>query len=234
MTNIKKELEVYRKNPITLKKVLEFVGVLPDEGIFLGLATDKMPVLFDVKYAQPNNIVIWDKLYKQGLKLLKVIAEYVFLHRGNASKVEFVVLTDNVEEWGELNKYGMGIGGNTSCIGIIPFESEIANTIVEGLCRWINENHKASKHPVIVLVDGLEHLKQVNKDFKINFRYLLLKGHNKNVYCIGTASKNNFAEVQDWLEGFKTEIYGKSVFELFEIIEKENKVIFLVPQTEMI
>src|SRR5258705_8105807 len=114
MTNLKKELAVYRKNPITLKRVMKFIGTLPDEGILFGLATDKMPVLFDVKYAKPSNIVIWDKLYKQGLRLLKVIAEYVLLHRGNASKVEFVVLTNNVEDCRELNKYAIGMSGNTS------------------------------------------------------------------------------------------------------------------------
>jgi len=234
MTSIKKELKVYRDNRITLKKVLDFVLPLPDEGILFGLATDKLPVLFDVKYAEPSNIVVWDKLYKQGLRLLKVIAEYVFLHRGNASKVEFVVLTHNVEDWGELNKYGMGMSGNTSCIGIVPFDSEIANTIVHGLCRWINEAHKSSKFPVIVLVDGLEYLNKSSDDFKLNFRYLLLKGHNKNVYVIGTASRKNFKEVQEWLEGFKAEIYGKSILELFEMMEKDKKIVFLVPETELI
>jgi hypothetical protein len=220
---------------VELSKVLKFVGRLPTEAVFFGLAKDGLPVLWNVKRGVPNNIVIWDKLYRQGLRLLKCIAEYVFIHK-NDSKVEFVVLTNNVEDWGDLNQYGMGMMGNTSCIGIIPFNSELANTVLLGLCQWIHEAHTSSKSPVIVLVDGMEVLQKMDIDFRTNFRYLLTQGHRKNVYVIGTASKKNFAQVQDWLDGFHYEINGRNIEEFFEMIEDETNenIVFYVPNTEMI
>ena len=232
MKSTKKEL--IQKATTGLKKVLKFVGIIPDEGIFMGLASDQLPVLFDVSNPEPSNIVIWDKLYKQGLRILKVMAEYIFYHRENSYKVEFVVFTKDAEDWGDLNKYGMGANGDTSCIGIIPFNSDIAEKVALGLCHWIHESHNASKKPVLIFVDGLDNLEKTSLDFRSNFRYLLEYGHSKSVYVLATASKDNFGLVHDWLDGFHAEIYGCSVENLFEMLEKKNKVYFLVPNTEFI
>jgi len=237
MVNIKSALvtqnNVFVHMKVELSKVLNFIGKLPSEAIFFGMAKDGLPVLWNVKNEEPNNIVIWDKLHRQGLRLLKCIAEYVFVHKQD-DKVEFVVLTNSVEDWGELNRYGMGMTGNTSCIGIIPFNSELAHTVLLGLCQWINESHKSSKAPVIVLIDGMETLDKMNMDFRTNFRYLLTSGHKKNVYVIGTASKRHFAQVQDWLDGFHFEINGRNIEEFFEIIEDNENIVFYVPVTETI
>jgi len=218
---------------VKLSKVLSMLGRLPDEGVFMGLASDGLPVLLNVYDNEKKNIVVWDKLYKQGLRMLKVLAEYVFSHRKEVD-VEFVVFTTNVEEWGELNKYGMGMTGNTSCIGIIPFGSELANTVVRGLAKWINEKHEASKKPVVVLVDGLENLNRTNQDFQTDFRYVLLQGYRRNVYVVGTADRDSFNQVHDWLGGFSAEIYGCQVENVFQMMEDKKEIYFLVPQTEMI
>lgn len=218
----------------TLSRVLNFVGLLPKEGVFMGVATDQLPVLLNAHSIEPCNIVVWDKLVKQGLRILKVIAEYIFSHRKNSEMIEFVVLTRYPEDWGELNKYGMGISGKTSCIGIIPFYSEIADQVVHGLATWINERHGASKSPVIVLIDGLNNIQDMQEDFKLDLRYILLEGHKKNVYTVATASKKDFAKVQYWLEGFHLEIYGCTVEHLFEYECEKEKIYFITPETEMI
>jgi len=126
------------------------------------------------------------------------------------------------------------MSGTTSCIGIIPFQSELAEQVIRGLSRWINENHNFSKDPVIVFVDGLENLNQLSESFKQDFRYILLQGHKKNVYVIGTSSKDDFSQVHNWLEGFQMEIYGCTLEHLFEYERDSKKIYFLTPETEMI
>jgi hypothetical protein len=215
---------------------------LPGDSLVLGVLNEKglpFPVLWDVGGSHtPRNIVIWDKLAKQGLKILKTIAEYVFQYHPTCgykgSNVEFLVLTLYSEDWGELNDYGMGMSGKTSCIGIIPFGSYLAETIINGLARWVNEPHKSSKHPVILMIDGLENLEKMSKDFQRDLRLVLHSGHKKNVYVIGTASKKNFHKVQEWLDGFHSEIYGRDFIDEFDLIEGKNSFIFYAVETEMI
>lgn len=240
MASTKIELIKTIKQP-SLKKVLDFCGLLPGEAILLGVANDELPVLLNAFSNEPCNVVIWDKLAKQGLQILKVIAEYVFKHRSKfglrPKKVEFVVLTHYPEDWGELNKYGMGMRGNTSCIGIIPFYSELASTVIRGLCTWINERHGASKSPVIVLIDGLENITTMKESFKVDFQYLLHSGYEKNVYVIGTSSKKNIQKVQRWLEDFQMEVYGcdfdRRFDNFFEYEKDGKKIYFFAPETEI-
>lgn len=221
-----------------LREILENFRPMPEEAVMLGMADDGLPVLINAKDSHTPNIIIWDKLARQGLLILKVIVEYVFRFRKLVSfkptEVEFVVLTLHSEDWGELNEYGMGMRGNTSCIGIIPFSSALANKVIRGLAKWIHEPHQSSKHPVIVLVDGLEHLSKMDRDFKTDFRYILTKGRKKNVYVVGTASKKNFAKVQEWLDGFGAEIYGGDVDTDFQMEMGKETILFFTPMTEVV
>lgn len=245
-SNKKEFISIYKeviqeiKTRLSLKDVVDELCPMPSEAVVLGMGNDGKPILLNVKNKDTYNIVIWDKMAKQGLKILKVIAEYTFLYHKKCSifgnknfQVEFAVLTKYPEDWGQLNDYGMGIRGKTSCIGIIPFYSELADQVIHGLAAWINEPHNNAKNPVIVLIDGLENLMMMDTDFKLYLRYILHKGRNKNVYVIGTASKKNFAKVQDWLDGFQFEIRGKE-FDTFEMDEGKNIVVFYAPTTEMI
>jgi hypothetical protein len=241
MANINKIIRV-TKQPVvssrpSLREVVSKIRSLPGHAIMLGMGETK-PVLWNVKDITAPNIVVWDKLFRQSLNVLKVIAEYIFSHHAkigyHADGVEFVVLTFYPEDWGELNRYGMGMMGKTSCIGIIPFFSEMANKVMAGLAQWVNERHNSSKQPVIVLVDGLENLEKMSVEFRNHFRFLLDMGRRKHVYVVGTSSKKNFHHVQDWLDGFQREIYGRDVEDEFEIVEGRDTIIFYTPRTELL
>ena len=221
----------------TLRKVVELISRIPGSSALMGMAEDGLPVLWDTN-AGASNIIVWNKKAKQGLKILKVIAEYLFSYHKEvgmkAEQIEFVVLTCYPKDWGELNEYGFGTNEKTSCIGIIPFKSELAGVVISGLARWVNERHNSAKHPVIILIDGLETLKDMNEEFRNHFQYLLDMGRNRRVYVMGTASKNNFPHVQQWLSGFQAEIYGSDVDDEFEFMEDKKVILFYTPKTELI
>ena len=241
MASINKIIKVTKKPIVSsrpsLKQVVNKLHSLPGYSILLGMVEDK-PVLWDVHDTSAPNIVVGDKLARQSLNILKVIAEYIFSHHAqigyHAEEVEFVVLTFYPEDWGELNKYGMGMMGKTSCIGIIPFFSELADKVMDGLARWAHERHNSSKQPVIVLIDGIENVNKMSLEFRNHFRFLLDMGRKKNVYVVGTSSKKNFHQVQDWLDGFQREIYGMDVEDEFELIEGKDTIIFYTPRTELL
>lgn len=228
--------DVHYKLPF-LREVLSKIKPIPGNAVVLGMAEDGLPVMLNAEDTKTPNIIIWDKMARQGLAILKVIAEYIFKFRKSVSfhpaQVEFVVLTLHSEDWGELNEYGMGMKGDTSCIGILPFYSEMASTVISGLAKWVHEPHKSSKRPVILLIDGMEHLQKMDQDFKTDFRYIMLKGRSRNVFVIGTASKNNYVQVQEWLEGFGAEIYGRDVMTDFQMEDGKETILFFTPITEM-
>ena len=216
-----------------LSKLVKRNSPFVDGAVIFGEAEDGLPMAWNLKRKDSPNIIIWDKLVGQGLKILKVIAEFIFRYQRN-TQMEFIVLTVNPEEWGELNKYGMGMSGDTSCIGIIPFYSDLADKVLSGLARWSTETHKGTKHPVILLIDGMENLTKVDKSFKDHFRCILDIGRRKNVYVVGTVNRDNFSKVQDWLYGFQQEIYGQDAIDLFEIMIEKEIIYFVVPETELI
>lgn len=223
----------------TVRSFVSSLGKIPGRSILLGISKkDGLPVLMNSGDKNAPNIVIWNKLAKQGLKILKVIAEYLFRFHSiigyKPAEIEFVVLTDHAEDWGELNNYGLGSKDRTPCIGIIPFHSTLSDILMRGLARWTSESHTMSRSPVIVLIDGMETLMNMSEDFKLDFRFLLLRGRNRHIYIIGTAYKKNFHRIHQWLDGFQREIYGSDFPDTFEYVEGQESLFFYTPITEMI
>lgn len=216
-----------------LSEVVERNKPFPSNGVIFGVDKDGEPMALDVSTSTSPNVIVWNKLAGQALKILKVIAEFIFRHR-NKTQIEFVVLTSSPEEWGELNKYGMGMSGDTSCIGIIPFSSELASKVLYGLARWVIEPHLSTRHPIVILIDGMENLSKMDNEFKSHFRCILQMGRRKNVFVVGTADKNNFKQVHDWLDGFQQEIYGSDAVDLFETMIRKEVIYFVTPTTELI
>lgn len=240
-TNTNNAIVKHSSIRMSLKQLVDDFCPMPGDAVVLGIMNERglpFPVLWDLKGKESKNIVIWDNLAKQGLSILKTIAEYVFRYHKDCgykgSNVEFLVLTLYSEDWGELNQYGMGMGGNTSCIGIIPFASKLAETVIRGLAHWSHEPHQHAKQPVILIIDGLENLEKMSDNFKYDLRYILYHGHKKNVFVIGTARKNNFHKVQAWLDGFQAEIRGRDFEGEFDIVEGKDLVTFYSVETEMI
>lgn len=218
---------------LSLKNAVYKMGAMPKGIVMLGIAKDGLPVLLHARDSKAPNVIVWNRLARQGLRILKVIAEYLFSYH-RSDKIEFVVFTKNPDDWGELNNYGFGTNSNTACIGIIPLYSEIAEVVIKGLAQWANETHKSAKAPVIILIDELENLESTSVDFKLYFRYVLLRGREKHIYSVGTADKNKFHKVQQWLDGFQREICGQDVEDEFEYIEGKEGFIFYTPRTELI
>ena len=100
----------------TLRKVVELIYRIPGSSALMGMAEDGLPVLWNTN-AGASNIVVWNKMAKQGLRILKVIAEYLFSYHKEvgvkAEQIEFVVLTCYPNDWGELNDYGFGTNEKT-------------------------------------------------------------------------------------------------------------------------
>lgn len=217
-----------------LSDILNVIRPFPEGGaVILGIATDGLPVAWDVKDRHEQNIVVWDKHTRQSLYILKVASEYMFSHQKDM-EIEFVVLTTHPKDYGKLNEYGMGTNSKTPCIGIIPFFSKLTDVVMQGLCRWIHESHTSAKRPVVILIDGLENVDKSSEAFQESFRQILDIGRSKHVHVLATSSKSKFHEVYKWLDGFQCEMYGMDIPDEFEYVEGADTVIFYTPRTELL
>ena len=235
---MKRKVVVRKDNPIvvTLKEALRDVGPLPHEVAFLGVASDTLPVLFNMTDRDTSNIMIWDMVKGKGLKVLKVVSEFLFKHHSNdVVDAEFLVITQSPSDWEGLNQMGMGVNGKTSCIGVVPFYDEMTNKLLEGLVAWIHNQskHRGSRKPIMVLVDGLENMKDLDTDAQRNFHHILTTGRKHNVYVISTAMLKDGKDVEKWMGYIKYHVVARPD-NWFETRESSgDTLLFFTPETEI-
>ena len=171
-----------RNDRPTLEEVLEDIGPLPSEALFIGMAEDYLPMMVNVRDNNTPNILIWNG----ETSFLKMVAEFI-MNRDirEHQEIEFVVFTNNTEEWKFLAKE-TNFKKNSPCIGVIPFWDSLADQVLLGLASWIHQGVKPN-HSVVVLIEGVENVINMDLDAKQNFNYIFLKGKDRRVFAIGTA-----------------------------------------------
>lgn len=211
-----------RNDRPTLEEVLEELGPLPSEAMLIGMADDFLPMLVDV-HDSPPNILVWNG----ETSFLKVIAEFI-MNRDprEEQEMEFVVFTNNTEEWEFLareNNFKKG----SPCIGVIPFWDDLANQVLLGLASWIHSGVKPNHH-MVVLIEGVENIMKMDLDAKQNFNYIFLKGRDSRVFAVGTAPKDvSLRGLQD-VFSYQAEFNPSS--DRYEFPEGDNKVQVWIPR----
>src|SRR4030095_1862244 len=82
----------------TMSGVLSEIGSLPREGLFLGIASDGLPVLLNLHDSAPGPIVIIADPSAGKTAFLRMIASAV-QQTHHSEHVQFGVITNRPEEW---------------------------------------------------------------------------------------------------------------------------------------
>lgn len=230
MTNIvkrqKKELRP------TLEEVLNNLGPLPTEAVLMGVVEeDGLPLLFDTHNWSGKvspNILIWNG----ETSFLKVVAEFI-LSRDESSQlqdeIEFVVFTNNVEEWDFLMNKTSKIK-NSPCIGVIPFWSDVADQVLLALASWVHDGFHPN-HSVVVLIEGIDNILKLDFDAKQNFNYILVNGGNKRVFAVGTVTDGK--TLYGLQELFKSQGKYESDSDRYRFPEGYKEIEVWLPKTEI-
>ena len=213
----------------TLNEVLDSIGSLPSEAVFMGVVeSDNLPLLFNTWVKGSSNILIWNG----EISFLKVVAEYIFNRDDDSQQqdeIEFVVFTNNVEEWDFLMNKTSKIK-NSPCIGVIPFWSDVADQVLLALASWIHDGYHPN-HSVIVLVEGIDNILKMNFDAKQNFNYVLLRGGNQRVFAVGTVPDS--ATLYGLQDMFKAQAKYLSNSNRYKFPEGDNEIEVWLPKTEI-
>ena len=184
----------------SLSEVLAEYGPMPNEALFLGVASDGLPVLLNLHDPIPGPLLIVGDPGSGKTALLQTIAHAVEkMHQPD--ELQFGVLTGHPDEWSGLKD----IPNN---VGIFPHYEKSSEDFILSLASWAHGN-KTSSQSVLLLLDDLEAITKLDLDAIQNLRWLLLRGPARRVWPIITLSTQYVKEMTPWLESFRTRILGK-------------------------
>jgi hypothetical protein len=182
-----------------LERVLDEVGPMPREALFMGVAPDGLPVLLNVHDPAPGPILVAGDPGAGKTGFLQNIAHGIeVMHE--PGEVQFGVLTNFPDEWGEAHEV-------PHCAGIFPFYGSSAMDFLYSLSGWAHAN-KGGQQSVVLLLDDLENMEQVDFDARQTLRWLLLRGPARRVWPVVTVNAERTSQVEAWLEAFRTRVFG--------------------------
>ncbi len=183
----------------SLSTVLAELGPLPRQALFLGVASDGLPVLLNLYDSHPGAMLIAGDAGSGKTAFLQTVAHSVTqTHRSN--DVEFGVITNYPDEWESLE-------ATPHCAGVFPIGHNSTREFVHSLATWAHSN-KNTHQCILLLIDDLESMSDFELEALQDFRWLLLRGPARRVWPIITLNAARREEVTSWLQIFRTRIFG--------------------------
>lgn len=183
-----------------ISEVLTEFGPMPPEALFLGVASDGLPVLLNLHDPVPGPILIVGDAGVGKTILLQTIASAAGkMHQ--PEELQFGALTRHPEEWS-------GLGSIPNNVGVFPFYHQSSEDFLLSLASWAHGN-KTSKQAVLLFLDDLEAVNNLDFDARQNLRWLLLRGPARRVWPIITLNPDHMENVLPLMDAFRTRILGK-------------------------
>lgn len=204
MAELKPEIDAARRSqPIPalppLNEVLTEFGSMPAEALFLGVASDGLPVLLNLFDPIPGPILISGDAGTGKTDLLQIIAAAAGKTH-QPDELQFGVLTNHLDEWN-------GFENIPNNVGVFPINDRSSEDFILSLASWAHGN-KSSQQSVLLLLDDLEAATNLDFDAKQNLRWLLLRGPARRVWPIITLNPNRMDNISAWLDAFHTRIFA--------------------------
>jgi hypothetical protein len=185
-----------------LHDVLAKIGSFPSEALFIGVASDGLPVLLNLYDPHPGPILVAGDAGAGKTAFLQTIAHSVALtHR--ADDVQFAIITNYPEEWESIESI-------PHRAGVFPVGLSRTEEFLNSLSTWAHSN-KNTQQCILLLVDDLESVASLDPESVQNFRWLLLRGPVRRVWPIVTLNAPRYGQVISWLQNFRTRFFGRVV-----------------------
>jgi len=184
----------------SLEKFLSEIGPLPRQALFIGIASDGLPVLLNLHDPTPGPLLVIGERGAGKTGFLKCIARSLSLTHSE-DDTQYGVITTRPDEWEQVQK-------TIHRVGIFDVTQVGAQELVQSLASWAHSNRNTTQS-VLILLDDLEAMLKMDPDALQHFRWLLLRGPSRRVWSIVTLRAEGYAEVLPWLENFRTRVFGR-------------------------
>jgi len=185
----------------TLSRVLSEIGSLPREALFLGVASDDLPVLLNLHDPIPGPLLVVGDAGAGKTAFLQALVRCLQqTHR--SEDVQFGVITSHPDEWNDLES-------SPHRVGIFPVHENNAQDFLLSLASWAHGDNRRSHQSILLLVDDLESIAKLDFDALQNFRWLLLRGPARRVWPIITMNAERYGQVLSWIPMFRTRLFGR-------------------------
>lgn len=185
-------------NP-SLGKVLDDLGAVPPEGLFIGIASDGLPMLLNLHDPVPGPLLVLGDAGAGKTDLLQVIARAAGVTHAPKT-LQFGVVTNHPEEW-------IGFESNSNNAGVFPLYADSSQEFLATLSSWARGS-KTESQSVLLLLDDLEAATNLDFEARQILRWLFLRGPSRRVWPIVTLNANRSDGIHPWLEAFHTRIFG--------------------------
>ncbi|RME89041.1 MAG: AAA family ATPase [Anaerolineae bacterium] len=183
----------------TLESVLAELDTLPPQAVFLGVATDGLPLLLNLTDPSPGPLLVLGDAGCGKTAFLQTIVHAITL-TDTAQHVQFAVITNYPEEW-------EGYDALPNSNGIYATYHPDSEEFLTHLFEWTHGN-RGTRQSVLLLLDDLESLTHTSQETRQHLRYLLLRGPTRHVWPIATMNARRSNLIAPWLEAFRTRIFG--------------------------
>jgi hypothetical protein len=204
MEELKPELRMAQTSPQSmlpsLREVLKELGPLPVSTLFLGMASDGLPVLLNLQNSRPGPLLILGDAGAGKTAFLQTVAGAMAL-RGPAQGIQFGVISNYPDEWEGFEK-------SPACAGVFPTYHDSATDFLLSLVGCAQED-RGSHVPLVLLLDDLESLSEADFEVQQSLRWLLQHGPERGIWPLATLNAGRSVRMLLWLEAFPLRVFGR-------------------------
>lgn len=185
----------------SLSEVLTEFSPMPRAALFIGLATDGLPVLLNLQDPRPGPLLVIGGAGSQKTALLQVVARSVDqLHE--PKDVKYGVISPHPDEWKTF-------ASAPNCAKVMAAQDAAVAEYLTSLVEWARLIERERRY-ILLFIDDLEALSHFDSDSDVqqNLRWLLLRGPSRGVWPLVTLNASRAEQLRPWLEAFRTRIFG--------------------------
>ncbi len=207
-----------------LSEVLAEFSPMPRGSLFLGVASDGLPILLNLLDPLPGPLLIAGDKHSGKTKLLQIISQSI-AHVPASHAIKFVTLSNYPQEWNALHY--------SNCEGILSISERESERYLARVVEWAHAKSN-DRDILVLLIDDFTAL-LASDEVRQYLRWLLLRGPSRRVWPFVTINPDQTENLSSWLGAFRTRLFGHmEEARMSKLLTGMNETIFgdLIPGSQ--